>query len=258
MNNIEFNILLDKVILPAIIKTRHQGGQEYARDDENIFANFERVSKTLDISPEEVIMTYTLKHIDGIVSHIKGQVSQREDVRGRITDAAVYLFLLWAYLVKDENNSTDVDENTNQTKVEPFSNNLSETEKDIQEILNQQTESREIDYAERVHIMNQKGKENDLITAEEITIKGSKDIIKMTGIPEFESVAYNPEDGPPPGAPLNTGCCGGGNNPKHTIEKKEDHLDRLATQNKYKNNELIKKSLAKRQKSKTKATQSDK
>jgi len=115
MNNLEFNKLLDKVILPEIIKTRQSGGQEYARSDENIFANFERVSNTLDITPEEVIMTYTLKHIDGIVAHIKGHVSQREDVRGRITDAAVYLFLLWAYLVKDDSENTDVDESTNST-----------------------------------------------------------------------------------------------------------------------------------------------
>jgi hypothetical protein len=120
MNNIEFNELLDKTILREIIKTRDSGGQEYARSDENIFANFERVSNTLDISVEEVIMTYTLKHIDGIVAHIKGHVSQREDVRGRITDAAVYLFLLWGYLVKDESESTNVDEETNVTPTDLF------------------------------------------------------------------------------------------------------------------------------------------
>ena len=39
-------------------------------------------------------MVYLLKHIDGIMAHINGHKSQREDVRGRITDAIVYLLLL--------------------------------------------------------------------------------------------------------------------------------------------------------------------
>ena len=40
-------------------------------------------------------MTYLLKHIDGITSFVNGHQSQREDVRGRLTDAIVYLCLLW-------------------------------------------------------------------------------------------------------------------------------------------------------------------
>ena len=43
-------------------------------------------------------MVYMLKHIDGISSYIQGHHSQREDVSGRITDAIVYLFLLWAMI----------------------------------------------------------------------------------------------------------------------------------------------------------------
>ena len=44
-------------------------------------------------------MVYLLKHIDGISSYIEGHKSQRENVSGRITDAIVYLFLLWAMIV---------------------------------------------------------------------------------------------------------------------------------------------------------------
>ena len=102
MNNEQFTTLLEKVIIPKVQETRQSGGKEYARSEENIFANFERVSKKLGNNVEDVIMTYTLKHIDGIISHINGEVSQREDVRGRITDVIVYLSLLWGYLVKDE------------------------------------------------------------------------------------------------------------------------------------------------------------
>ena len=40
-------------------------------------------------------MVYLLKHIDGIISWVDGNESQREDVTGRITDAVTYLCLLW-------------------------------------------------------------------------------------------------------------------------------------------------------------------
>ena len=47
-------------------------------------------------------MTYLLKHIDGVVSYTQGHKSQREDVRGRLTDIIVYTMLLWGMV--DENN----------------------------------------------------------------------------------------------------------------------------------------------------------
>tara|TARA_R100000781_G_scaffold113731_1_gene82878 strand:+ start:1148 stop:1354 length:207 start_codon:yes stop_codon:yes gene_type:complete len=62
----------------------------------NVFANFERVANSLEISREEVLMVYLLKHMDGISAYVKGHKSQRESVQGRITDAIVYLMLLWA------------------------------------------------------------------------------------------------------------------------------------------------------------------
>ena len=48
-------------------------------------------------------MVYLLKHIDGISSFVNGHQSQREDVRGRITDVIVYLCLLWGMIEKEEN-----------------------------------------------------------------------------------------------------------------------------------------------------------
>ena len=68
---------------------------------DNAFANFERVGKNLELSREDVLLVYLLKHIDGICSFVKGHKSQREDVRGRITDAIVYLCLLWG-MVEDD------------------------------------------------------------------------------------------------------------------------------------------------------------
>ncbi len=86
-----------------IKKTRDAGQKEYAREEDNIFANFDRVASCLKLPREKVLMTYLLKHIDGISSYIDGHKSQREDVSGRITDAIVYLLLLWAMTeVKEE------------------------------------------------------------------------------------------------------------------------------------------------------------
>ena len=88
---------LDKIIkkqLKQILQTRDEGQKEYARDVDNVFANFQRVGKYVGISQEQVLMVYLLKHIDGIMAYINGHKSQREGVEGRITDAIVYLLLL--------------------------------------------------------------------------------------------------------------------------------------------------------------------
>ena len=77
---------------------REAGQKEYARNQNNAFANFERIANNLDTSREKILMVYLLKHIDGILSHINGHKSQREDVRGRITDVIVYLCLLWGMI----------------------------------------------------------------------------------------------------------------------------------------------------------------
>jgi hypothetical protein len=88
---------LDKIIqsqIKQILQTRDDGQKEYARDINNVFANFQRVGEYVDISQEQVLMVYLLKHIDGIMAYINGHKSQREGVEGRITDAIVYLLLL--------------------------------------------------------------------------------------------------------------------------------------------------------------------
>ena len=96
-----FDTMMKTEIIPAITKTREEGQKEYAHDVNNIFANFERVSGTLSVKREKVLMTYFLKHIDGIMAHIDGHKSQRESVYGRLTDAMVYLTLLWG-MIRDE------------------------------------------------------------------------------------------------------------------------------------------------------------
>ena len=92
----------DKKEMKEVVQTREQGQKEYARTQSDVFANFKRVAKDLDSSPEKVLLTYFLKHKDGIVSWANGHTSQREDVRGRIKDAIVYLMLLWGMVESSE------------------------------------------------------------------------------------------------------------------------------------------------------------
>ena len=94
--------MMEEMFFPAILKTRDSGQEEYAHDEANVFANFERVGNTLGVPKEKILMTYMLKHIDGIVSYVDGHKSQREEVSGRITDAIVYLLLLWGMIEEDK------------------------------------------------------------------------------------------------------------------------------------------------------------
>ena len=80
---------------------RDNGQKEYAREDDDVHANFKRISDYIKITPGKVIMTYLLKHIDGINAHLDGHKSQREAVEGRIIDTIVYLFLLWGLITEE-------------------------------------------------------------------------------------------------------------------------------------------------------------
>ena len=103
--NLESHKALLHIIMDKVENTRNAGQKEYAQDIENVFGNFERIANLLEISREKVLMTYLLKHVDGIASYVKGHESQRENIRGRLTDAIVYLTLLWGMVEeRDENN----------------------------------------------------------------------------------------------------------------------------------------------------------
>jgi hypothetical protein len=97
MNRVQFNAYFD-YMLKEVRETRDDGQKEYARTDNNVFANFDRVAESLEISREKALMVYLLKHIDGIGSYLDGHESQREEISGRLKDAIVYLFLLWAMI----------------------------------------------------------------------------------------------------------------------------------------------------------------
>ena len=94
MNKSQFDEFFIKII-DEVKETRDDGQKEYAHDIINVFANFERTARQLNTTRDKVLMTFLMKHIDGIVAHINGHESQREDIRGRLKDAIVYLCLLW-------------------------------------------------------------------------------------------------------------------------------------------------------------------
>tara|TARA_Y100001973_G_C5024132_1_gene244672 strand:+ start:25 stop:330 length:306 start_codon:yes stop_codon:yes gene_type:complete len=100
MNSKQMNSLMEK-IQKEITKTRKSGQKEYAHKKDNVFANFERIGDALDISREKVLMVYLLKHVDGIKAYVNGYKSQREDVRGRLSDIIVYSMLLWGMVEED-------------------------------------------------------------------------------------------------------------------------------------------------------------
>jgi hypothetical protein len=84
---------------------REAGQQEYAHDTDNAFGNFQRLATDLKMDQKKVLWIYLRKHLDGILAHINGHKSQREDVRGRIKDARVYLALLRG-MIEDEGRGT--------------------------------------------------------------------------------------------------------------------------------------------------------
>tara|TARA_R110002020_G_scaffold211448_1_gene417676 strand:+ start:255 stop:563 length:309 start_codon:yes stop_codon:yes gene_type:complete len=89
-----------KKIASIVEETRNSGQIEYA-SDVNVFADFESTADLVGIDRESVLLTFLNKHMRGIASYIRGHKSQREDVRGRITDAIVYLCLLWGMIEED-------------------------------------------------------------------------------------------------------------------------------------------------------------
>ena len=108
MNKSTFDNLFLQII-EKVKKTRDSGQKEYAHSEDNVFANFERVADSLDISREQALMVYLMKHMDGINAWIKGHRSQREDVTGRIKDAIVYLCLLWGMTIEELISTEEID-----------------------------------------------------------------------------------------------------------------------------------------------------
>jgi len=108
---------LMNAIIKEVTLVRDEGQKEYAHDEKDVFANFNRVANLLGEDRKKVLMTYMLKHIDGIAAYVKGHKSQREDVTGRITDCMVYLMLLWGMIEEEDGLFTGRKENIPMSNV---------------------------------------------------------------------------------------------------------------------------------------------
>ena len=97
MKHNEMLVMIDS-IFTQVEQMHTEGQKEYAMTEDNVFANFERIANQTGFDREMVLWIYLMKHIDGIASYLKGHKSQREDVRGRLTDAIVYLCILWGMI----------------------------------------------------------------------------------------------------------------------------------------------------------------
>ena len=130
MNHDQMMTLMDSIFTKCI-DTHAKGQKEYADNEQQVFDNFNRIGKRLDLSSEEVLAIYLLKHIDGITSFIKGYKSQREDVRGRITDCIVYLCILWGMIEEKE---TQDALNTSCTTYPVFQDGVVKEKKNVKKV----------------------------------------------------------------------------------------------------------------------------
>lgn len=107
----EYDKLLERM-LEEENSVRRSANAEYAHSEDTL-ANFKRVAERMavqcpccytkvQLTPEIVLMAYLEKHLDGVHAYNAGHQSQREDVRGRIKDARVYLTLLRALIEERE------------------------------------------------------------------------------------------------------------------------------------------------------------
>lgn len=101
MTKVELGKWMD-VVFGECRGLREAGQKEYARREDNAFANFERVGERLQLTREQILLVYLEKHLDGINAWVSGHKSQREDVRGRINDAITYLCLLRGMVEESE------------------------------------------------------------------------------------------------------------------------------------------------------------
>jgi hypothetical protein len=70
-------------------------GKEYTVSDEDKFKNFKSIAERLHLTPEQVALTYLLKHMDSIRNYVlSGVEASDEPIMGRIQDARNYLLLL--------------------------------------------------------------------------------------------------------------------------------------------------------------------
>ena len=89
-------------------KIRETKGVDYS-GKEDVNSNFKRVAKALNITPEQALWVYLLKHIDCLKTYIKnGKIRQKEEsVEDKIVDCINYLGILLSLIRENGNRKTN-------------------------------------------------------------------------------------------------------------------------------------------------------
>ena len=101
MTPADLDKLMQEVFDNEIMTTQQSGQKEYA-SDEDAFSNFKDQGEELGLDPKIVLWVHAMKHKSGIANYLRGVKSQGEDVRGRINDLIVYLFILRRMIEEEE------------------------------------------------------------------------------------------------------------------------------------------------------------
>lgn len=83
----------------TMVELTNTKGSEYTNSDIDRLSNFKRIAVDLDLTSQEVLLVYLMKHMASIKTFVrdrsKGQNrALSEPINGRIDDAILYLILL--------------------------------------------------------------------------------------------------------------------------------------------------------------------
>lgn len=83
------------------LKVNRSKGVEYAGDDDALY-NFKEDGEDLGLPPRQILAVHLNKHLKAIRYYLRTGKVLSEDIHGRILDARLYLALLDALIVEDE------------------------------------------------------------------------------------------------------------------------------------------------------------
>jgi hypothetical protein len=101
MKHIDFYTLIEQYFFPGCLGIMQSKGAAYSGDDD-VFSNFKRLSKELDLPMLKVWLVYFQKHYDATRSYVNGNYKDSEGIDGRIADMINYLFLLYGMIKEME------------------------------------------------------------------------------------------------------------------------------------------------------------
>lgn len=116
MTTEEFNKLFQEMIEDEKSILDRKGKEYRCGEEDDVHANFKRLAKLLNITPEQVWAVYFMKHVDAIINYIREgkKTHSEESISSRVYDARNYLALGLGLLSKPWWEGTlDISDNMN-------------------------------------------------------------------------------------------------------------------------------------------------